>query len=288
MLTVLPVSAFRVKSPVLVPELDPVKLDPDSPPVQLKAPVEFTIVHPVDRDPPPINISPVEVPLRFKIPVAPPSIFIALTPVDVIVPAPTNDSAVALTPIVSIEETPVRAPPVVTFNPPLDVSEKVPVPFPIAVLPVDEVFKLSVGAVIAAVPDDKVCVNPVSPVKEIDPEVEVRLRAPVVIVKPFDAVNSPTEVTEVFPVRVVKVPAAGVPDPIAAGDAQVPPNNVDELMVPELAKFKEAPVSTTIVAMVFVPEVIKSKEGDPPVVSAEHSHKSVVSFHFRICPSVHP
>ena len=128
--------AAKVTSPVFVPELDPEKFDVDNAPVQDMAPVEFVIVHPVDPDPPPIKISPVDDPLRFSAPVAPPSIFIAFAPVEVTVPVPAKDIAVAVTPIVSIEETPVSAPPVLTFSPPLDVRKNVPVAFPIAVFPV--------------------------------------------------------------------------------------------------------------------------------------------------------
>lgn len=56
----------------------------------------------------------------------------------------------------SSEATPVKAPPVVTFNPPLLVKAKVPVALPMDVLPVDEVFKFKVGAVMAAVPEERV------------------------------------------------------------------------------------------------------------------------------------
>lgn len=51
---------------------------------------------------------------------------------------------------------PERTPAVVTFNPPEEVSANVPVALPMAVLPVDEVFKFKVGAVIAAVPEERV------------------------------------------------------------------------------------------------------------------------------------
>ncbi len=50
---------------------------------------------------------------------------------------------------------PVIVPPVLTFNP-LDVNEKVPVALPMAVFPVEEVFRFRVGAVMAAVPEDRV------------------------------------------------------------------------------------------------------------------------------------
>ena len=105
--------ADRVTSPVLVPELEPVKFDPVKPPVQLNAPVEFTIVHPVEAEPPPIKISPVDVPLRFSVPVDPPSIFMTFAPVDVTVPATAKDKAVDVTPIVSMEDTPAIASPAI-------------------------------------------------------------------------------------------------------------------------------------------------------------------------------
>jgi hypothetical protein len=126
---------------------------------------------------------------KLTVPVVPESSVIAEEVVEEIVPAPANVIAVADTAIVSIEATPVKAPPVVTFNPPLLVKAKVPVALPIAVLPVEEVFKFKVGAVIAAVPEARVRVKPVKPVEEIAPEVEVKERAPVVIVKPLEAVN---------------------------------------------------------------------------------------------------
>ena len=93
---------------------------------------------------------------RFTVPVVPESTVKAVTVVDEIVPAPANVRLVAFTPIVSIEATPVSAPPVVTFNPPFEVKAKVPVALPIEVFPVDEVFKFRVGAVIAAVPEESV------------------------------------------------------------------------------------------------------------------------------------
>ena len=46
----------------------------------------------------------------------------------------------------SIEATPVKAPPVVTFNPPLEVKAKVPVELPIVVLPVPVVAMVTLLA----------------------------------------------------------------------------------------------------------------------------------------------
>lgn len=144
--------AAKVTSPVLVPE----RFDPVIPAVQARAPVELVTVQPVEPTPPPIRMLPVEVLFKFKAPVAPPSRFMALAPVDVTEPAAAKVKAVAEIPTVSMEATPVNAPPVVTFSPPLDVKAKVPVELPMAVFPVADVFKLSVGAVIAAVPEDNV------------------------------------------------------------------------------------------------------------------------------------
>lgn len=211
----------------------------------------------------------------FTVPVVPESIVMAFVVFDVIDPAPAKDSVVAVTPIVSIEATPVKAPPVVTFNPPEDVRAKVPVAFPIAVFPVEAVFKLSVGAVIAAVPEDSVCVSPVSPVEEIAPDVDVRDNAPVVIVKPLEAVSV------LLADSVVKAPEPGVPLPIEPGEAKVAPPRVEAFTTPLPEKVKVPPVPTVIVAVVFVPVVIASNEGVPPVESAEHSQTSVVSFHFN-------
>ena len=213
--------AVSVMSPVFVPELEPVKFEPLKPPVQLNAPVEFTIVHPVEAEPPPIRISPVDVPLRLSAPVAPPSMLMAFVPVDVTVPTPAKDNAVAVTPIVSIDETPVSAPPIVTLSPPLDVRENVPRPFPIAVLPVELVLRLSVGAMIAAVPNERVWVNPVSPVELIEPEVDVSESAPVVIVRPLLADRVPADV--IVPVPVDEIfPDVVTASPAGLGDKVVP------------------------------------------------------------------
>jgi hypothetical protein len=56
---------------------------------------------------------------------------------------------VAVTPIVSMDATPVKAPPVVTFRPPFDVRAKVPVALPMAVLAVPVVLILVVPVKVA-------------------------------------------------------------------------------------------------------------------------------------------
>ena len=64
-------------------------------PEQVRAPVALVIVQPVEPDPPPIKISPVELLLRFKAPEAPPSRVKAFTPEEETVPAPAKVMAVA-------------------------------------------------------------------------------------------------------------------------------------------------------------------------------------------------
>lgn len=158
---------------------------------------------------------------KLTVPVEPESIVMAEVVVEEIVPAPAKVRLVAFTAMVSIEATPVKAPAVETFSPPFEVKAKVPVELPIAVFPVEAVFKLSVGAVIAAVPDERVNVSPVSPVLETAPDVEVRDKAPVVCVNPFDAVNAPAEV--IVPVPDVEIfPEVVILSPEVAGDRVVP------------------------------------------------------------------
>ena len=69
-------------------------------------------------------------------PVVPVSRVSEFAPVADIVPTPANVRSVAVTPIVSREITPVSAPSVETFNPPFEVTAKVPVALPIATFPV--------------------------------------------------------------------------------------------------------------------------------------------------------
>ena len=68
---------------------------------------------------------------------------------EVMPPRPANPRAVAEVEMVSIEATPVKAPPVVTFKPPFEVRAKVPVALPTAVFPVPEVLMLTVAASVA-------------------------------------------------------------------------------------------------------------------------------------------
>ena len=59
------------------------------------------------------------------------------------VPPLAKVKAVAETAMVSMDATPVKAPPVVTFSPPLLVKAKVPVALPMAVFPVPVVLMLT-------------------------------------------------------------------------------------------------------------------------------------------------
>jgi hypothetical protein len=113
-----------------------------------EAPVVFPIVTVLAFDPVP----------KFTLPVVPLSKVIADEVVEVIVPAPAKVRAVAEVAIVSIEATPVSAPPVVTLRPPVLVRANVPLELPIATLPVFVVPRLRApdpfGAmVIPALPD---------------------------------------------------------------------------------------------------------------------------------------
>jgi len=85
----------------------------------------------------PILIVLPEVPVPIlTVPVVPESKVMAEVVVDLIVPSAAKVKAVAEVVIVSIEATPVKAPPVVTFNPPLEAIASVPVALPIVVFPV--------------------------------------------------------------------------------------------------------------------------------------------------------
>lgn len=136
-------------------------------PEQAKLPLELVTVQPVEEPPakftspvpePAILTPPVETPPILIAPVVPASRLIAVAAVEIemVGAVEVNVKAVELVVMVSMEATPVRAPPVVTFKPPVEVRAKVPEALPIAVLPVLAVFKFKVGAVMAAVPELKV------------------------------------------------------------------------------------------------------------------------------------
>ena len=93
-------------------------------------------VQPVSPLPPASSTLPVEVPAICTRPLPPASSVRLLVPPALIAPAPANPSEVALTDIVSIEATPVSAPPVVTLRPPFEESANVHVALPISTLPV--------------------------------------------------------------------------------------------------------------------------------------------------------
>ena len=113
-----------------VPSLEPV-ISPE----QDRFPVEFSMVHPVDCDPPPISIFPVEVLPIWTIPVVPPSKVRFELPPAAMDPCEANARLVGVILMVSILDTPVRAPPVETLSP-VDDRENVPAVFPIPTFPV--------------------------------------------------------------------------------------------------------------------------------------------------------
>ena len=100
-------------------------------------------------------------------------------------------------------------------------SVKVTVPLPIEVAPVPVVFKFN-GA-----PTKDKLLAPVlieeapSPESVRAPEVPVRFKAPVVRVKPLEAVNNPAEVTVPVPVLEI-LPVVVTASPAVAGDKVVP------------------------------------------------------------------
>ncbi len=109
-----------------------------------------------------------------------------LEPPDDIVPAPAKPSAVSDTDIVSIEATPVKAPPVVTLSP-VDVNEKVPDALPMAVFPETEervVLPQDVKSVKIAVPGAEV-------------PIDTRFAAPVAEI--FQLLSVKERLAEVFP-----------------------------------------------------------------------------------------
>src|SRR5512135_27571 len=105
-------------------------------PEQERLPLLLVTVHPVADTPPASSTSPVLVLPTCTLPVVPASrVRFDVPPAETAPPA-TNVREEELTAMVSIEATPVNAPPVVTFKPPLEVSANVPVELPTVVLPV--------------------------------------------------------------------------------------------------------------------------------------------------------
>ena len=125
---------------------------------------------------------------------------------------------------------PVITPPVVTFNPPLDVNANVPVELPIEVLAVPAVLILVAP----------VTVNPVNVPTDVNDE----------------PVTPAANVAPVNPLAGADV-AAIVPVPVAANDAPVPMTNAPVVFVEPVSPLNGADVA----AIVPVPLVVK----DPPV-----------------------
>ena len=116
-----------------MPEVVPVMF-----PEQVRFPVELLTVQPVAVDPPAIFTSTDPSVCRFKAVLAADS-----------VPPLAKPKEVAVTDMVSMEGTPVKAPPVVTFSPPFEVKANVPVPLPMLVLAVPVVLMLVVPTRVA-------------------------------------------------------------------------------------------------------------------------------------------
>jgi hypothetical protein len=194
--TVPEVVPTRLKEPVAVPPRPE-----EIPAVQAKAPVELVTVQPVADKPPASKILPVETEPILMAPLVPASRLIAVAVVDteMVGAVEVKVNAVALVPMVSIEATPVKAPPVLTLSPPLLVRVNVPVELPMATAP------LLVEVPILVAPDPEVFRFKGAPVKvkalapvlmeEVErpervrvPLVAVKLSAPVLKAKPFEAV----------------------------------------------------------------------------------------------------
>jgi len=142
---------------------------------------------------------------KLTVPVVPESKVIPEVVVEDIVPAPAKVNAVALVVIVSIEATPVKAPAVVTFRPPLDVKAKVPEELPIAVFEVPDVF-------IFAVPPDTV-----SPAEPVNNPAEVIVPLPLVEIFPLVVTASPLFVGESVVPILFQYPII----PVLVGSSQV-------------------------------------------------------------------
>jgi hypothetical protein len=194
--------------------------------------VAILIVFPALPVPILIVLELLEVP-KLRLPVVPESMVRALLPVLLNVPPAAKAISVAEKEMVSMEDTPVNAPAVVTFNP-VDDSWNCPVALPMVVLdPADEervvlpdderVVNEAVEGVVVPIAVElmpvsvtlkfaEVIVKLLVPV-EMDealrperfkaPEVEVKFKAPVVNVSPLEAVIKPAEV--IVPEDVVEI-----------------------------------------------------------------------------------
>src|ERR1035437_7304424 len=85
---------------------------------------------------------------------------------------------------------------------------------------------------------------------------------------------------------VVKFPAAGVVVPIAPGAAQVPPRREEALIVPVPLKSNDAPVPTTMAAVVLVPEVIPEKGIEVAAIELVHVGATPAPADVKNCPVV--
>ena len=83
-----------------------------------------------------------------------------------------------------------------------------------------------------------------------------KVRLPVVVAPVPEVIAPFVEVIPPLAVSVVNAPVLAVVEPIPCGTAHVLPSNVLALIVPVPLKFNEAPVPTTIAAVVFVPLVM--------------------------------
>src|SRR4030042_1844489 len=116
-------------------------------PLQAKSPLLLVIVHPVAETPPANSTLPVDVPAIWTKPLVPASsVRLVVAPV-VIAPVPAKPKEVADTAMVSIEATPVSAPPVVTLRP-VDETWKVPVALPTAVFADPDVLIFAVPTIL--------------------------------------------------------------------------------------------------------------------------------------------
>jgi hypothetical protein len=175
---------------------------------------------------------------------------------------------------------------------PPDTNVAMPEVFPILVAPVDDVFIFKIGAVIAAVPDARVWVNPVSPVELIEPEVEVRLSAPVDCVKPLEAVSVWVDVSD--PLLVVRIPvlpieievAVVVPILVAAAESNVkaPDVTVVILSAPEVLVHDDVPPD----ASTSVPVLFPTDVAEVPVVLMFVVPRSVVEPFIALVPVAFP
>ena len=115
--------------------------------------------------------------------------------------------------------------------------------------------------------------------------------APVVEISQLEELTA--TVAELFPRVVtpvednaVNAPVFGVVDPIASGAAHVPPIKEEALMVPDPVEFNDAPVPTTMAAVVLVPEVIPEKGTEVAAIVEVQVGATPAPDEIRNCPLV--